>query len=177
MSNRIAILFAALLMGGCAGTSASPDVSGQIRKSLDSSGLGSVSVSQDRTKGVVTLGGKVQSDSQRSEADSIAKSLAGAQVVADEIAVLPPDVDKASTVNSDLDAAIGKNLDAVLIQTHFDRDVRHDVKNGVVTLSGTVHSEGARSQVARLATDVPNVRQVVNELQIKDQKASSSSPR
>jgi osmotically-inducible protein OsmY len=79
-------------------------------------------------------------------------------------------------VNSDLDAAIGKNLDAALIQSHYDRDVHHDVKNGVVTLSGTVNSEGARSQVARLATDVPNVRQVVNELQIKDQKASSSSP-
>jgi hyperosmotically inducible periplasmic protein len=176
MTNKAAMLLGALLLAGCAGTAASPDVSGQIRKSLDSSGLGDVSVSQDRAKGVVTLGGKVQSDGQRSQSDSIAKSVAGAQVVADEIAVLPPDAEKPATVNADLDKAIGENLDAALIQNHFDRDVHHDVKNGVITLSGTVNSQGARDQVARVANTVPDVRQVVNELQIKDQKASSSSP-
>jgi hypothetical protein len=32
----------------------------------------------------------------------------------------------------------------------------------------------ARAQVEQVASSVPNVRQVVNELQVKDQKASST---
>ena len=50
----------------------------------------------------------------------------------------------------------------------------HDVKNGVVTLKGAVNSEGKRSRAESVASKVPNVQQVVNELEVKDQKASSS---
>ena len=79
-----------LLLTGCSTTRPSPDVSGQIRRSLDDAGLKDVSVSQDRTKGVVTLTGSTPDDSDRSQAESIARSLAAGQVVADEIAVTPP---------------------------------------------------------------------------------------
>jgi osmotically-inducible protein OsmY len=41
-------------------------------------------------------------------------------------------------------------------------------------LNGKVNSQSKRAWVEKLATEVPNVRQVVNELQVKDQKASSS---
>jgi hyperosmotically inducible protein len=132
-------------------------------------------VSQDRTKGVVTLAGNVQSDDQRARAEAVAKANAAGQVVADEIAVLPPGANDPRTVNSDLDAAIAKNLDAALVQNRLTHQVSQDVKNGVVTLKGTVNSEVARDRVAKMAQRIPNVRQVVNELQIKDQKASSSS--
>jgi hypothetical protein len=49
------------------------------------------------------------------------------------------------------------------------------VKNGVVTLSGTVNSQSKRTEVEKMATKVPNVQLVVNELEVKNQKASSSS--
>ena len=43
--------------------------------------------------------------------------MAGAQVVADEIAVIPVGVEEdAKAVNSDLDKGIEENLDAALIQ-------------------------------------------------------------
>jgi osmotically-inducible protein OsmY len=45
----------------------------------------------------------------------------------------------------------------------------------VVTLSGTVNSQSKRAEVEEMATKVPNVQQVVNELQVKNQKATSSS--
>jgi len=48
------------------------------------------------------------------------------------------------------------------------------VKSGVVTLTGEVNSQNKRDQAAQVATQVPNVMQVVNDLQVKDQKASSS---
>ena len=44
-------------LAGCSGIRKSPDVSDSIRKSLDQAGLQDVSVSQDRDKGVVALGG------------------------------------------------------------------------------------------------------------------------
>src|SRR5512135_883395 len=79
-----------VILVGCSGTARqSPDVSDSVRKSLDQAGLKDVSVSQDRDKGVVTLGGHVAADADKSQAESIAKSIATGQVVANQIAVLP----------------------------------------------------------------------------------------
>jgi len=163
-------------LAGCSGTPRkSPDVSDSIRKSLDQAGFKDVSVSQDRDKGIVTLGGQVASENEKAQAESLAKSLAGAQVVADQIAVIPVGAEKeAKAVNSDLDAGIEKNLDAALIQNKMHGSVKYDVKNGVVTLTGEVNSQSKRDRAERVATGVPNVKQVVNDLQVKNQKASSS---
>jgi hyperosmotically inducible protein len=178
--KRLTVCFAVLtlvaggILAGCNSAEKSPDVSNSIRKSLDDAGLKDVSVSQDRDKGVVTLGGNVKSEGEKSQAESIAKSMAGSQVVADQIAVLPPGAESdAKTVNSDLDKAIDKNLDAALVQRKLQKGVRCSVKRGVVTLTGDVNSESKRAQVEKVASSVPNVQQVVNELQIKEQKASS----
>jgi osmotically-inducible protein OsmY len=52
--------------------------------------------------------------------------------------------------------------------------VKFEVKSGVVTLSGDVNSQYKRDHAETVATRVPNVKQVINELQVKNQKASSS---
>ena len=180
--NTIKLLFASLTLLaigatlGCSGASAkSPDVSDNIRNSLDQAGVKNVSVKEDRDKGVVTLGGNVTSENAKSQAETLAKSLAGAQVVADEIAVIPVGVEEdAKAVNSDLDKGIEKNLDAALIQNKMHDHVKYEVKSGVVTLSGEVNSQDKRNNAERVATNVPNVKQVVNDLQVREQKASSS---
>jgi osmotically-inducible protein OsmY len=101
--------------------------------------------------------------------------LAGAQVVANEIAVAPVGVETdAKAVNSDLDKGIEENLDAALTQNKMHDDVKYEVKSGVVTLNGEVNSQSKRDNAATVATNVANVKQVVNDLQIKDLKASSS---
>ena len=176
LSVSVLALLSVAILSGCSGTPAkSPDVSDSIRTSLDQAGLKHVSISQDRGKGVVTLGGNVAADTDKSQAESIARSFAGAQVVADQIAVVPPGVESdAKAVNSDLDKGIEKNLDAALIQNEMHESVKYDVKNGVVTLTGEVNSQSKRAAGEKVASRVPNVQQVVNELQIKDQKASSS---
>jgi hyperosmotically inducible periplasmic protein len=169
-------LAAAGIFVGCSQTSTkSPDVAGSIRTSLDQAGFKSVSVSQDRDKGVVTLGGHVATDGDKSQAESIAKSLAGPQVVADQIAVVPLGAESAAiTMNSDLDKGIESNLDAALINERLHETVKYAVKNHVVTLSGEVNSLEKRARAEQVASGVPNVQQVVNELQVKGQKASSS---
>jgi hyperosmotically inducible protein len=168
-------LFSIGALVGCSGASAkSPDVSDNIRKSLDQAGLKNVFVTQDRDKGVVTLSGNVVTDHDKSQAESIAKSIATGQVVADQIAVIPVGVERdAKTVNSDLDQGIEKNLDAALVQDGLGKGVKYDVKSGVVTLNGDVNSEAKRTEIETVASAVPNVRQVVNELQVRDQKATS----
>ena len=123
----------------------------------------------------MTLGEQVASDNDKAQAESLAKSLAGAQVVANQIAVIPMGVEKeAKAVNSDLDSGVEKNLDAALIQNKMHDNVKYEVKNGVVTLTGEVNSQHNRDRVEKVATSVPNVKQVVNNLQVKNQKASSS---
>ena len=163
-------------MAACSDTpTKSPDMTDNLRRSLDQAGLKDVSVSQDRDKGVITLTGTTASESDKSQAESIAKSIAGPQVVSDQIAVRPPGYEStAKKVDSDLDKGIERNFDAVLVRHKLDSAVKYDVKNGVVTLTGHVNSQSRRAWVEKLATGVPNVRQVVNELEVKDQKASSS---
>ena len=176
--NQYLMILMLLAVGSmivCSGSSTkSADVSDNIRKSLDQAGLKAVSVTQDRDKGVVTLGGNVAAAADKTQAESIAASIATGQVVANQIAVVPPGGESAAkTVNSDLDAGIDKNLDAALIQDKLHQGVTYEVKSGVVTLNGEVTSQSRRAQVEQAASTVPNVLQVVNELQVKDQKASS----
>jgi osmotically-inducible protein OsmY len=170
-----AALLAAGILAGCSQTPKSPDVTASIRTSLDQAGFKDVSVSQDREKGVVTLGGHVAADGDKAQAQSIATSVAGGQVVSNQIAVLPRGAENAAkAINSDLDDGIAKNLDAVLIANKLHKRVKYDVKNRVVTLTGEVASQSARRQAESVASSVPNVSQVVNELQVKNQKATSS---
>ncbi len=160
---------------GCSQTMKSPDVSDNIRKALDQAGLKKVSINQDRDKGVVTLGGQVEADAAKQQAEGIARSIAGGQVVSDQIAVVPMGAESdAKTMNADLDKGIEQNLDAALIQSKLHDGVKYAVKNHVVTLTGEVDSESKRREAERVAALVPNVQQVVNELQVKNQKATSS---
>jgi hyperosmotically inducible periplasmic protein len=152
------------------------DVTGSIRTSLDQAGFKDVTARQDRDKGVVTLGGHVTSDRDKSQAESLARSFAGEQVVANEIAVMPPGAEgEARKVNADLDKGIESNLDAALLASKLHERVNFAAKNGVVTLTGDVDSQAKRGRAEQVASTVPNVQQVVNELQVKGQKASSSN--
>jgi osmotically-inducible protein OsmY len=171
----LALLVVGILVGCSQTPPKSPDVSDAIRKSLDQAGFKDVSVAQDREKGVVTLAGHVAVEGDKSQAESIAKSIAGGQVVANQIAVVLTGAESQSkTVNADLDSGIEKNLDAALIQNKLHKRVKYAVKNAVVTLTGEVNTQAQRAMAEKVASQVSNVKQVVNELQMKNQKATSS---
>jgi len=178
-SRALPILVVILAMAcglGCTNKAKAPDVSASVRQALDQAGLRDVSVSQDRDKNVVTLTGNVATENEKTQAESIARSIAGNQVVSNEIGVRPGgDESTAKKVDSDLDKGIDKNVDAALVQRKLNHDVRFDVKNGVVTLKGSVKSESQRTAVEKIVAEVPNVKQVVNELEVKDQKATSTA--
>jgi osmotically-inducible protein OsmY len=171
----LAVVMIGTLAGCSTTTSKAADVTDSLRASLDQAGLKDVSASQDRDKGVVTLGGHVAADADKVQAETIAKSIAGAQVVANQIAVIPPGGESdAKSVNKDLDKGIESNLDAALITENLHDNVKYAVKNHVVTLTGDVDSEAKRARAAQVASAVLNVQQVVNEMQVKGQKATST---
>ncbi len=169
-------LLATGLLGGCSATPKNPAVAGTIRESLDRAGLKQVTIAQDRDKGVVTLGGRVTTDADKATAAQIAQSLATDEVVANQVAVLPlNDAGPTKTMYADLDKGIDNNLDAALISGGFNTGIGHSAKNGVVTLTGTVDTEGQRMQLETIARHVPNTQQVVNEVQTRHHKATSSN--
>ena len=132
LSVAMLALLAVGILAGCSSTTASPEGSDSIRKSLDQAGLQHVSVNQDRDKGIVTIGGTVTSEDDKAKAESIARSIAGGQVVANQIAVVPVGVEKeAKAVNSDLDKGIEVNLDAAqvgaVIAWHFAAEMQAEL--------------------------------------------------
>jgi osmotically-inducible protein OsmY len=174
LTLRATVVVLAGLLAACATSAKSADVSDSLRKSLDQGGLKDVTVTQDRDKGVVTLAGHVMGEGDKANAESIAKSVAVGQVVANEIVVLPPGVEKdAKKISAALDDGIVSNVKAVFIQHGVSDSVAYTVAAAVVTLTGEVNSQDKRAEVAKLVRSVPNVNQVVNELQVKDQKATS----
>jgi len=175
VSPLVVVLIGAL--AGCSTTlTKSADISDSVRKSLDQAGFKDVSANQDRDKGVVTLTGHVTADADKAKAEFIAQSIAVGQVVSNQIAVVPVGIEsEAKAVNSDLDKGIENNLDAALVEARLHDHVKYDVKNHVVTLTGEVDSQATRTLAEKIASSVPNVQQVVNELQIKAQKATSSN--
>ncbi|HET8964856.1 MAG TPA: BON domain-containing protein [Candidatus Acidoferrum sp.] len=168
-----ALIFAA----GCGQQQAkAPDVKDNVKQGLEQAGLKDVSVSQDRDKGVLTLTGTVGNDADKAQAESIARAAATGQVVSNQISVRPPGEESlAKDVQSDMDKAIEKNVEAVLTKHKWNHDVSYKVKEGVVTLKGKVNSQSQRTMVEKVVAATPNVAQVVNELEVKNQKATSSS--
>jgi hyperosmotically inducible protein len=175
-STALFALVAAAALAGCTGTAAiSPDVSERVRASLDEAGLRSVSVSQDRDRGIVTLGGQVADENEKARAESLTSAIAGAQVVANQIGVVPVGVEtEAKAINAALDKGIEHNLEAALIANRMHDAVKYSVISRVVTLTGEVASQSAREAAEKAASMVPNVTQVVNTLQVTNQKATSS---
>ena len=164
-----------LLAAACSsGPAKSPDVTGSLRTSLDTQGLREVTVAQDRDTGVVTLSGKVSSESDKTAAASIAQAAAPNQVVANQIMVAPPGGEEnAKAIHDALDDGIEDNLKAMMIRMGSPPDVKYSVTAAVVTLTGTVATQEIRTDLAKAAADVANVKQVVNELQLKPQKATT----
>jgi hyperosmotically inducible periplasmic protein len=181
-SSRSHLLCAAILMGsallfsGCQDKN-HPDEKDAVTTSLNSNNLGKVDVSQDREKGVMTLKGDVASDSDKQQAESLAKQAAPDYTVANEIGVRPPEADNAGAVASKLDSGIEDNFKAA-IKAHGnldDQSIHASAKNGTLVVKGSVKTSKQKDEVSSLAKKVPNVQKVVNELEVKPDKHSTPS--
>ena len=177
--NALAIagLAGILTVAGCNNGPHYPDSKDAVNNALTQNNLGSIHVSQDRDKGVITLTGTVPTQDQKTQAESVAKQAAATYTVADEIAVVPPaNADATKAANSDTDDAIEDSFKAELKKHHNldDQSISVKSKNGAVVLSGSVKTEAQKREADKLAKAVPNVQQVVNEIEVKRNKHSTS---
>ena len=175
------LLGAAILMGsamviaGCQKNH--PDEKAAVTNSLNSNSLGSVDVSQDREKGVMRLTGNVASADQKQRAERLASQAAPDYTIANEIGVRPPETPNAGSVASNLDSAIEDNFKAS-IKAHEnlnDQSISGSAKNGTLVIKGSVKTASQKKEVYTLAKQVPNVQQVVNEIEVKPNKHSTPS--
>jgi len=99
----------------------------------------------------------------------VAQTAAGDRVIVNEISVQPVGVEsEAKDVAKNSDDAIEKNYKAALIAQGMDKQrIDYDAKNGVLKLSGSVQSVPERVEAEKIAQAVPNVQQVVNQIEIK----------
>jgi len=139
-----------------------------VKNALKQADLQDVTVSDDADKNTITLSGTVHSEEARTRAAQVAKSAAGNRQIANEVSVQPVgDESHAKAIASNLDDGIENNYKAELLEKHMDNlSIHYKAKNGVLVLTGSVKNGGQRQEAGDLAKKVPNVRQVVNQLDV-----------
>jgi hyperosmotically inducible periplasmic protein len=172
----LASLLLCLAIGCSSNKANTPDVKDQVTKALDNAGYKDLRVDVNHDKELVTLAGDVKTQADKEKAEELAKNAASGYVVSNEIGVRPEGVEhEAKQIDSNVDDAIKKDFKAVIIAHRLEKQhIRYDAKNGVLTLKGDVDTDGQREQVEKLAAGVPNVQQVVNELDVKGAKKRRS---
>jgi hyperosmotically inducible periplasmic protein len=179
--NAIGLLLVAfaavLVLAACNNNPQHPDVKDAVDTAMTRNNLGVVKVSQDRDKGVLTLSGDVESPDQKSQAESVAKEAAPGYTVANEIGVRPVGAEsQAKSVDSNLDDGIENNYKAA-IKAHKnldDQSIDYSAKNGTLMLKGSVKTAAQKKEAAMLAKNTPNVKEVVDEIEVKPSKSSTN---
>ncbi len=163
-------LLLAVALIGCNQKVQHPDVKGTVDTAMTRTNLGVVRVSQDRDKGVLTLTGDVESAEQKARAERVASQAAPGYTISNEIGVRPVGAEsQAKAVDSSLDDGIENNFKAAL-KAHKnldDQSISYDAKNGTLVLKGSVKSAAQKNEAGRLAKAIPNVKEMVNEIELK----------
>jgi len=157
-----------LSTAGCSERAKNVSYKDGVKKALEQADYKDVSVDEDRDKNTITLGGKLHSENAKQQASEVAQSAAGNRTIVNQISVEPVGVEsEARKIESNTDGAIEKNYKAQLIAKGLDKqDIRFDAKNGVLTLKGSVKDSHQREQAEQVASNIPNVAQVVNQIEV-----------
>jgi osmotically-inducible protein OsmY len=103
-----------------------------VKKALEQADLKDVTVTEDRDKNTITLGGKLHSEDAKQQAGQIAQAAAGNRIIVNQISVEPVGSESAAKkVESNVDDGIENNYKAALISKGLDKEhIRFDAKNG-----------------------------------------------
>lgn len=139
-----------------------------VQRALDQADLKGISVAEDKDKNTITLSGKLHSEDTKQQAAQVAQAAAGTRIVANEISVQPVGLEsQAKEINNNLDDAIEKNFKAALIAQGLDKQsIDYRAKNGLLTLTGKVKTPQQRQRAEQIASAVPNVAQVLNQIEV-----------
>jgi len=139
-----------------------------VQKALEQADLKGVTVDEDRSKNTITLGGTLHSVAAKDQAAQMAQSVAGGRVIVNQISVEPVGLgSQARSIEANVDTGIESNYKAALIANGLsNQSIRFSAKNGVLTLKGKVKNSLQKQEAEQVAQTVPNVAQIVNQLEI-----------
>jgi hyperosmotically inducible periplasmic protein len=126
---------------------------------------------------VLTLTGDVETPEKKAQAESVAKDAAPGYAIANEIGVRPIGAEsQAKSVDSNLDDGIEKDYKAAIKANKNldDQSIDYSAKNGTLMLKGSVKTSAQKKEAAMLAKNTPNVKEVVDEIEVKPNKSSTA---
>src|SRR5689334_4463317 len=114
------LILAAAILGFACSNQDNVSYKDEVQKALMQADLKEVTVSEDKGKNTITLGGALHSEGAKSRAGDVAKSAAKSRIIANEISVQPVGSESdARNIASNLDDGIEKNYKAALISSHL----------------------------------------------------------
>lgn len=176
--SRSASLLASAALAFTACSHGHPDNRMAVYNALAQRDLRSITVSQDRKAGTITLSGIVGSDDNKRTAEQVAQQAAPGYSVVDRIQVqsagLVGDIKEAQK-DARLDSAIETHFKARLTAHKNLEGIQYSAYNQTLTLKGSVKTYKERKEAEDLANKVPEVQHVVNQIQISGGKPSPSN--
>lgn len=148
-----------------------PDDQMAVYTSLGKNDLRSVTVSQDRDNGTITLKGIVASPTEKQKAEQVAQQAAPGYSIVDRTQLKNLGLQgelKAAQKDAQLDSSIEDHYKDT-IEAHRDlKNIHYSAYNQTLTLRGSVKTYKEREEAEDLARKVPQVQKVVNEIQIQN---------
>jgi len=177
--SSIAVLGVCLVYSGC-GHNGHPDDRMAVYNTLDQHDLRSVTVSQDRYSGTITLSGIIGSSDREQKAVQLAQQAAPGYTIVNRLQVDNSGLQgEMQTAQKDarLDNAIESHFKATLATHHTlkNEDIQCSAYNGILTLKGSVKNYKERQEAEELAKKIPEVQRVINQIEIRGGKTSPAN--
>jgi len=135
-------------------------------KLLSDSQLNAYDIETDVTRGIITMTGAVPNEEYKRKAERLAKSVADAREIKNNITIVEGPVPPAEARS---DTAIKAELKAKLLSDSqlSGWKTKIDVNNGIVTMSGTVATEDVKKKAGMLAETVAGVKEIRNDIAVE----------
>jgi len=171
----VAALGTAPMITACNRSASNPDYEGRVKDSLKTAKIDDVKAAWKADEKALHLSGEVENAADKARAEELAQQVVGTSGrVVNEVKVEGANMDEA-------DDRIEKALDAAFKEDdEWDRDnldLRFDAKAGVVTITGSAPSAAVKERVTAKVRSIPGVKDVVNDLEIKPEKAGTKAPK
>jgi hyperosmotically inducible protein len=176
LAARAGLVFLALALGACSATRTQQApgeviddslLTGKVKAALiDDPVTKAGDINVETYRGVVQLGGFVDSADQKTRATEVAKSVTGVKEVRNDLRVSSPQATTGQVVD---DTAITSSVKAKLVSdTRTDaHQINVETQKGVVQLTGFVDSAEMKTKAGDVARTVDGVVNVRNDLEIR----------
>ncbi len=171
----VAALAAAPMSTACNRPADNPDFEGRVSDSLKTAKIDDVKANWKADEKALHLSGEVERAADKARAEELAQQVVGTSGrVVNEVKVEGTNAD-------DVDRRIEKDLDASFKEDdQWDKDhldLSFSAKAGVVTIKGDAPSQAAKDRVSAAVRKIDGVKDVVNDLEIKPEKAPVKADR